>query len=88
MAASEKAEADKAAQEAIHDNKIPKHKIVSQEYVEPYDTLVYTLEEKLSKEKKQKTAAEISTDKTLVKGLNQEDAHKVGFGSGSENEKF
>lgn len=86
MAASEKAEADKAAQQAIHDEKIPKHKIVSQEYVEPYDTMVYTLEEKLSKEKKQKTAAEISKDKKLVKGLNQEDAHKVGFGSGSEKE--
>lgn len=86
MSASEKADTDQIEQQAIHDTEIPKHKIVSQEYIEPYDTMVYTLEEKNSKERKQKTATEISKDNKLVKGLTQEDAHKIGFGTASEKD--
>lgn len=44
--AAEKNQEDLAARQAIHDKEIPKHKIISQEYVEPYDTMVYTLEGK------------------------------------------
>ena len=87
-AASEKNQEDWIAQQAIHDEKIPKHKVVAQEYVEPYDTKVYTLEEKSTQNKKQKTAAEISKDKKLVKGLKAEDAHAVGFASATEQKWF
>ena len=56
----------------------PQYKILAQHLSEDTDKMLFAVKKKGSAEIEVKTAAEISSNKELIKSLNQEDAHLVG----------
>lgn len=80
--AAEKNQLDESQRKALHDKKVPKYKITQQDFSDSYDTTIYTLEEKTTKQKKQKDIKSIVKDKKLLKGLDQKEAFSVGFAAG------
>jgi len=86
-AASEKHAEDKQEQERMDDEVNPKYSLEKQDYSETFGQLVHTLKRKGKNETIQKTAAQISEDEKLVKGLSQEDAHRVGYAAGVEKKE-
>lgn len=83
--ANEKTNDDAQQREQLHDQEIPKQKIIKQEHSTTLGKTIYTLEEKTTKKRVQKTAQEISEDKRTIKGLKQDDAHKIGYASAHEH---
>lgn len=62
----------------------PKYKILAQRLSEQDQTLFFAIQEKGKKRPIVKTANEISADTELLKSLDQQDAHRVGFVAASE----
>lgn len=62
----------------------PKYKILAQKLSEKNDQTVFAILKKGETKHHVITAAEISTNTEILNGLNQKDAHKIGFIAGSE----
>jgi hypothetical protein len=62
----------------------PKYKILAKRLSEYNDKMLFAVRKKGSTEIEVKTAVEISTNKELLKNLNQEDAHMVGHTTAME----
>jgi hypothetical protein len=62
----------------------PKYKILAQRLSEQDQTLFFAIQEKGKKHPIVKTANEISADTALLKSLDQQDAHRVGFIAATE----
>jgi len=84
-AASEKIAVERQQQYQIKESSQVKYEIVSEEYCGPFKKLIYKIKRKGSKKVEQKTVAQISNDKKVIKGLKPEDAHKVGYVAGVEH---
>ncbi len=72
---------------ACQDIKQPKYKIVLQEFCSKLNRLVFRLKQKGSNQTVKATAAEISQDKTILNGLSQAEAHKVGYATAMEQQQ-
>ena len=64
----------------------PKYKILAKRLSEQDNRLVFAIREKGNTKPVIKSATEISNDKDLLDGLDQKDAHMVGYVSASEHE--
>jgi hypothetical protein len=62
----------------------PKYKILAKKLSEANDQMLFALRKKGDKTLQFKTAAEISQDKEILKQIDQQDAHMVGFTAASE----
>ena len=62
----------------------PKYTILAKRFKEN-NQLVFAIKEKHSKKILVKTSEEISANKDILSGLNQIDAHMIGFSTGSEH---
>ena len=64
----------------------PKYKVLAKRLSDNDTKLVFALQVRGQKDPVIRTADEISTDEELIKGLDQKDAHLVGYTSASERE--
>ena len=63
----------------------PKYKILAQRLSEDNDKTLFAVLKKGGTQVEVKTAAEISSNKEILKSLDQEDAHRVGHTAAMEN---
>ena len=60
------------------------YEILTQEFCEQFNKMIFSLGQRNSVGVVQKTAEQISTDKSLLKQLSQEEAHLVGYITATE----
>lgn len=70
------------------DMNAPKYKILAQKLSEEHDQTVFALLKKGEKNYSMVTAAQISTSQEILQGLNQIDAHRIGFIAAAEQISF
>lgn len=70
--------------QSLHDSKIPKFRLVAEEYSQTFNTTIYTLENINTNEIKYISADELVNDTTLLNGLSKKDAHRLGVALGIE----
>ena len=63
----------------------PKYKILAQKFSEEAEKTIFAVLKQGNKKYQSATAAELSTDKKIINGLTQKEAHKVGFIAGIEH---
>jgi len=69
---------------ACNELKKPKARIIFQEFREKINKMIFRIHKRDSVNAIEKTAAEISLDKTLLNEMGPEDAHLVGYTTASE----
>lgn len=69
---------------ACKEIKKPKYKITSHGFSEKLNKIVFLIKKIGSKESIEKTAAEISANKNMIKAMYPSDAHRVGFLQGCD----
>lgn len=62
----------------------PKYKIISQQFSDTFKRIIFKLRQRGCPHLLSKTADQISSEKTLLKQLDQEDAHRIGYVSAME----
>lgn len=62
----------------------PKYKILAKRLCENDSMLIFAIQERGKKKPILKTASEICLDENIIVGLNQKDAHTIGYAMGSE----
>ncbi len=70
---------------ACSNNKLAKYKITSQHFCEKLRKFVFCIRKRKSSDVLQKSASEISKDKTIIANLDAEDAYRVGYAYGNES---
>lgn len=85
VSATEKTIKNRISKQKLHNKTIPRFKIVLQEYCKTIGKIIYTLIETTTKNKTQKTAAQITANKKTLRGLNSTDAHLIGYTTSLEH---
>jgi len=67
-------------------SKKPKNRILTQEFCEKSNSIIFKIAKQGSDTYIEKTAEQISLDKDLLNDLNSIDAHKIGYVAGAKHE--
>lgn len=63
----------------------PKYVINHEKYCGVFKKMLYAIKRNGTNKIDRKTAAQISNEKKVIKGLTQKDAHKIGYVAGAEH---